>query len=82
MEQPKSYIQVIFEDVGSAVFTMNLTGVTSGQLFAVAERLRLQAEIAVMQELEKQQAEARTKAAQNSILVPGTRLPDDGRPFS
>jgi hypothetical protein len=70
--QPNSFIQVIFSDVGSVLFSMTTDGVTSLQMLALAEYLHILGEAGLLQE----QVNQKQKAQQNRIVIPGTELPN------
>lgn len=65
-QAPQSYIQIVFQDIGSTIFNMNVDGVTPLQFLAVAEYFRIYGEMLVM----KQQAKEAAEAQRNKIAVP------------
>jgi hypothetical protein len=70
MEQPKSFIQIIFSDVGSTLFEAQMNGVTPLQILALAEYLHFIGESG----LSKQQVEQEQRKARGKIVVPGSDL--------
>ena len=70
--EPESYIQIIFSEPGSVVFTP-IVKATPLQLFAVAEYLRIMGESMFMQQMMKQQQQAEM----NKIAVPGKNFEGD-----
>ena len=65
-EEQRSFILVQFRQLGSTDYTMDAEGITSAQLFLVAEILRVEAEQAYL----KEKMEAHQLALQNQIATP------------
>jgi hypothetical protein len=74
INQPESYIQIVFKEVNSVEFMEGMPprifGVSSLQLFAVAEYLRITAERDYIRKLDEFDA----RMQQNKIVVPGMDL--------
>ena len=62
-EKPKSFIQIIFSDVGSVVFSAQEDGVVPLQFLAIAEYFRIMGEVGI--------ARQEREAQRNKIAVPG-----------
>lgn len=66
-EQPKSFIQIIFTDVGSTLFDAQIGNVTPLQILALAQYLQFMGEAGLArQEMQRDQVKQR-----NKIVVPG-----------
>lgn len=76
-ELPKSFVQIVFADVGSVVMVNQQIQATPMQVLALAEYLQFIGKNGLMQEYHKQQEEMQQKAQQNKILTPGMELPND-----
>lgn len=67
MDQPKSFIQIAFSDIGSVLLDINMSNVVPLQLLAAADYLRHVGEAGlVSQDIERSQS-----AQRNKIVVPG-----------
>ena len=66
-EKPKSFIQIIFVDVGSVVFSAQVDGVVPLQFLAIAEYFRIMGEVGIARQ-EQQKAQ---EMQRNKIAVPG-----------
>lgn len=70
-EEPKCYIQIVFNDVGSVEFVPNISAnVSPFQLFAISEYLRLIGEATFMRIMIQQEEVAK----RNRIAIPGQSL--------
>lgn len=70
-EQPKSFIQVIFKDIGSVEFNIMMDGIVPMQLLAIAEYFHFLGESGLVQEKVREAQQAQ----KNKIVVPGMELP-------
>lgn len=66
-EAPKSFIQVVFSDVGSVLFDMQVDGVVPLQFLALGDYLRMLGEAGIA----RQEAQRSQVAQRNKIVVPG-----------
>ena len=69
-EEPKSFIIVEFDDVGSAVFKMNAHGVTPMQLLLIGDYLQLKAKDQIL----AQEHAIREQQEQEKIKVPDSKI--------
>lgn len=69
-EQPKSFIQIVFKDIGSVEFNAMMDGIVPMQLLALAEYLHFLGESGLVQEKVKEAQ----RAQQNKIVVPGIEV--------
>ena len=71
-EAPKSFVQIIFDDIGSTNMIYQVIQATPMQVLALAEYLHFLGENGLIQERVKEAQ----KAQQNKIIVPGMDVPD------
>ena len=71
-EQPKSFIQVIFEDVGSVLMPIPpIINATPLQVLACAEYLHIIGESGLLQEHNRKMQEEQRVMERKKIIVPG-----------
>ena len=65
--KPKSFIQIVFADVGNVFFDMQIDGVVPLQFLAVAEYLRILGEAGIA----RQETQRAQETQRKKIMVPG-----------